>query len=144
MLPLGGKSGDDYRLTPQELYELGKRQFAKNEFEDVRREPGRIARQMECEARCLSKTPARMLLDIHLETGPPVEIVRYFEIIKEKWPDLEFPFEKIMKVRPAYHEIGEYERSYLVFRATVEAAFIRETAWPASWNRKASSFAAST
>ena len=69
-----------------------------------------------------------MLLDIHLETGPPAEIVHYFEIIKEKWPELEFPFEKIVKVAAAYHEMGEYERSYLVFRATAESSFIRETA----------------
>ena len=72
------------------------------------------------------KESARMLLDIRLETGPPAQIVRYFEIIKEKWPDLEVPFEKIMKVGAAYHEIGEYERSYLVFRATVESSFLRE------------------
>ena len=52
--------------------------------------------------------------------------MRYFEIIKEKWPDLEIPFEKIVKVGAAYHEMGEYERSYLVFRATVESSFLRE------------------
>ena len=55
---------------------------------------------------------------------PPSEIVRYFEIIKEKWPELEIPFEKIVKVGAAYHEIGEYERSFLVFRATVESSSV--------------------
>ncbi len=52
-----------------------------------------------------------MLLDVHLTTGPAGEVVRYFEIIKEKWPDLEIPFDKIMKVAAAYHDIGEYERA---------------------------------
>ena len=74
------------------------------------------------------KDTARMLLDVHLATGPAGEVVRYFEIIKEKWPDLEIPFEKIMKVAAAYHDIGEYERSYLVFRATVESSFVNENA----------------
>ncbi len=69
-----------------------------------------------------------MLLDVHLTTGPAGEVVRYFEIIKEKWPDLEIPFDKIMKVAEAYHDIGEYERSYLVFRATVESSFLNENA----------------
>ena len=68
-----------------------------------------------------------MLLDIHLEIGPPAKIVHYFEIIKEKWPNEEIPFAKIVKVGAAYHEMGEYERSYLVFRATVESNFARES-----------------
>ena len=32
-----------------------------------------------------------------------------------------------MKVAAAYHEMGEYERSYLVFRATVESSFVRDS-----------------
>ena len=37
------------------------------------------------------KQTVQMLLDIHLELGPPAEVVRYFEIVKEKWPDEEIP-----------------------------------------------------
>ena len=50
----------------------------------------------------------RMLLDVHLELGPPAQIVRYFEIVVEKWPDEEIPFAKILKVGAAYHNMGEY------------------------------------
>ena len=32
-----------------------------------------------------------------------------------------------MKVGAAYHEMGEFERSYLVFRATVESSFVRDS-----------------
>ena len=32
VLPLGGKSADEYKLTPQELYELGKHFFAKKDM----------------------------------------------------------------------------------------------------------------
>ena len=59
--------------------------------------------------------------------GPANQVVRYFEIIKEKWPAEQIPFAKIVKVGAAYHEMGEYERSYLVFRATVESSFRRES-----------------
>ena len=69
----------------------------------------------------------QMLLDVHLELGPPAEAVRCFEIVKEKWPAEEIPFAKIVKVGAAYHEMGEYERSYLIFRATIESSFMRET-----------------
>ena len=73
------------------------------------------------------KHAVQMLLDVHLETGPAAQVVRYFEIIKEKWPAEEIPFAKIVKVGAAYHEMGEYERSFLVFRATVESSFMRES-----------------
>ena len=125
VLPLGGKSADAYQLTPVELYELAKREFAKKEFKTAGEHLDELLAKWNVNPDTY-KESARMLLDLRLETGPPAQVVRYFEIIKEKWPDLEVPFEKIMKVGAAYHEIGEYERSYLVFRATVESSFLRE------------------
>ncbi|MCG8649115.1 MAG: tetratricopeptide repeat protein, partial [Pirellulales bacterium] len=55
------------------------------------------------------------------------EIVKYFEIIKEKYPSIELSFEDILKVALSYRELSEYERSYLVYRSTVEASFQRES-----------------
>jgi hypothetical protein len=125
VLPLGDKSTDEYRLTPVELFELAKREFAKKEMKSAGSHLDELLAKWNVNADTY-KESARMLLDIRLETGPASQVVRYFEIIKEKWPDLEIPFEKIMKVGAAYHEIGEFERSYLVFRATVESSFLRE------------------
>ncbi|HJS07912.1 MAG TPA: MG2 domain-containing protein, partial [Pirellulales bacterium] len=125
VLALGAKSGDEYRLTPRELYELGKRHFAKKEFKTAGTHLAELLAKWNVNPDTY-KDSARMLLDVHLSTGPAGEIVRYFEIIKEKWPDLEIPYEKIMQVAAAYHDIGEYERSYLVYRATVESSFINE------------------
>ena len=68
------------------------------------------------------------LLEIHLEVGPPCKVVHCFEIVKEKWPEQEIPFAQIVKAGAAYHEMGEYERSYLIFRATVESSFLHEAA----------------
>ncbi len=126
VLPLGGKSADEYKLSPQELYEFGKRHFAKQEYVTAGNHLSDLLAKWNVNGETY-KESARMMLDIRLQTGPPSEIVRYFEIIKEKWPDLEISFEKITKVAAAYHEIGEYERSFLVFRATLESSFQRES-----------------
>jgi uncharacterized protein YfaS (alpha-2-macroglobulin family) len=143
VLPQGAKSADPYRLTPQELYELGKRLAAKVSGtlrvptgNGTRSVPDTYATAMTHLTELVEKWNLRpevykdtvqMLLDIHLEIGPPAKIVHYFEIIKEKWPQEEISFARIVKVGAAYHEMGEYERSYLVFRATVESNFARES-----------------
>ncbi|MDZ4781293.1 MAG: tetratricopeptide repeat protein [Planctomycetia bacterium] len=130
VLPLGAQSADEYRLTPQELYELGKRHFERHDYQASGKHLQDLFTNWKLQADPYKDT-ARMLLDIHLETGPDREIVRFFEIIKEKWPDLELTFDKIIRVGAAYDALGEYERAYLVFRATVENSFLRESAVPA-------------
>lgn len=148
VLPEGTKSADPYRLTPQELYDLGKRLAEKKDApfvvpalagsSDIPPKGGTT--NAAAAATYLTdlvehwnlrpdiyKDAVQMLLDVHLEIGPPAKIVHYFEIIKERWPNEEVPFAKIVKVGAAYHEMGEYERSYLVFRATVESNFARES-----------------
>ncbi|MEI8372661.1 MAG: hypothetical protein WCJ35_07485, partial [Planctomycetota bacterium] len=126
VLAQGAKSADAYRLTPQELCELGKRLTAKKDYATAMPHLTELVEKWNLRPEVYKDT-VQMLLDIHLEIGPPAKIVRYFEIIKEKWPSEEIPFAKIMKVAAAYHEMGEYERSYLVFRATVESNFARES-----------------
>ncbi|MEX2558266.1 MAG: outer membrane protein assembly factor BamD, partial [Pirellulales bacterium] len=126
VLPLGAAGGDEYKLTPQELYEYGKRQFARGRFQSAGVYLTELVSKWQLQPE-VYRDAARMLLDVHLETGPDAAIVRYFELIKEKWPDVEIPFDKIVKVGAAYHEIGEYERSYLVFRATIEGSFQGES-----------------
>ncbi len=147
VLPQGEKSADPYRLTPQELYELGKRLAAKKEPFVVPASAGLPETPPKGGTTSASaavtyltdlvdhwnlrqdiyKDAVQTLLDLHLEIGPPAKIVHYFEIVKEKWPNEEVPFAKIVKVGAAYHGMGEYERSYLVFRATVESNFGRES-----------------
>jgi uncharacterized protein YfaS (alpha-2-macroglobulin family)/TolA-binding protein len=126
VLPLGAASADPYRLTPQELYELGKREFDAGRLAEAGKHLGELVAKWNLKAD-VYKHAVGMLLDVHLATGPAGQIVRWFEIIKEKWPSEEIPFAKIVKVAAAYHDIGEYERSYLVFRATVEGSFARES-----------------
>ena len=51
------------------------------------------------------------------------KIVDLFEVLRERYPTLEIPFEKILVVGKAYTDIGEFERSWLVFRAAIAASF---------------------
>ncbi|HEV3341692.1 MAG TPA: alpha-2-macroglobulin family protein, partial [Pirellulales bacterium] len=126
VLPLGGRSQDEYRLSPRELFEFGKRYFEKKEWQAAATLLTELINKWQVQPQFYQES-ARMLLDVYLQLGVDAEIVRWFELNKEKWPDVELPFEKILRVGAAYDKIGEYERSFLVFRATVEGSFLRES-----------------
>ncbi len=126
VLPLGGRSGDEYRLSPRELFEFGKRFFEKHEWQAAATHLTELVNKWQVQPQVYQES-ARMLLDVYLQLGVDAEIVRWFELNKEKWPDVELPFEKILRVGAAYDKIGEYERSFLVFRATIEGSFLRES-----------------
>ncbi|MBI1248284.1 tetratricopeptide repeat protein [bacterium] len=126
VLPAGEKSSDNYRLTPMELYELGKRKFAKGDIKGAEKNLTELFSNWSLENNAFRET-AKMLLDIHLQEGHAADAVRFFELLIEKFPQENIPFAKLLKVGDAYNELGEYERSYLVFRATVEANFMVES-----------------
>lgn len=126
VLAAGSESADAYRLTPQELYELGKLEFDKGRMAEASKHLTELVEKWNLRTE-VYKHVVQMLLDVHLATGRAAKVVHYFEIIKEKWPAEEIPFAKILKIGAAYHEMGEYERSYLIFRATVEGSFLVES-----------------
>jgi uncharacterized protein YfaS (alpha-2-macroglobulin family)/TolA-binding protein len=126
VLPFGEKSQDAYKLSPRELYDLGQRLYEKKDLKGAAEHLTKLF-AMPNLAPQYYKESARMLFDAHLETGPPSEIVRYLEVVIEKYPEMEIPFAKLVKVGDAYHQIGEYERSYLVYRAICEGSFLRES-----------------
>ena len=126
VIPADAKSADEYRLTPRELFELGKHYFDKKDYKQAAKHLGELVENWRLQPE-IYKESITMLLDCRLELGPAEEVVRCFEIVKEKWPATEIAFEKIVKVGAAYHDMGEFERSYLVFRATVEAGFMSES-----------------
>jgi tetratricopeptide (TPR) repeat protein len=126
VLARGQKSKDEYRLTPQELYEFGKRLVAKHDYTGA----GEHLRPLFKDYRLhenIYREVVQMLFDVALAANDHGEIVQFFEIVKEKYPDVEVSFENILKVAKAYLELGEYERGYLVYRATAEGSFMRES-----------------
>ena len=124
VLDRGAKSADEYRLTPVELYEFGKRYVAKRSWQAADEHLTPLFESWRLQDNIYQEV-VRMLFQTSLELGRDDRMVQYFEIIKEKYPDVEIDFDDILRVAAAYHELGEYERSYLVFRATIESAFER-------------------
>ena len=53
-------------------------------------------------------------------------MVRDFEILKEKGPELVIPFDEVLVVGRAYRDINEPERAFLVFRALAEASYLED------------------
>jgi hypothetical protein len=126
VLPFGAPSADPYRLSPEELYTLGSRAMERKDLKEAGQYLDELFEKWTLKPE-VYKEVVQALFKVHLELGPPAKIVKYFEIIKEKWPEQEIPFAEIVKVGAAYHELGEFERSYYVFRATVEGSFTRES-----------------
>ena len=127
VLAAGEKSPDPYQMNDAEHYALGKCSF----------DDGDLATALEHLAVVFKNNPkyneselARMLLWIH--TSPQFydarRIVDLFEILRERYPQLEIPFDKILVVGKAYTDIGEFERSWLVYRAAIAASFKNDSA----------------
>ncbi|MGE5195450.1 MAG: alpha-2-macroglobulin family protein, partial [Deltaproteobacteria bacterium] len=126
VLARGEKSKDEYRLSPQELYEFGKRLAGKRDYKAAAEHLRKLFKDYRLQDN-IYREVVQMLFDAALASNDHGEIVQYFEIIKEKYPDVEVSFENILKVAQAYVELGEYERGYLVYRATAEGNFMRES-----------------
>ncbi len=125
VLPAGEKSSDPYRLSPVELLDLGAHYYNQGQYEQAAKHLGDLVAHWPLLQSTYQKV-VRMLLDIHLELGPPEEIVRNFEIVIERWPDEEITFGKVLKIGAAYEKMGEYERSFMAFRGAIEGCFMKE------------------
>ncbi|WZP00456.1 MG2 domain-containing protein [Isosphaeraceae bacterium EP7] len=121
----GEPTTDPYRPTPDELYARGKALF----------DEGKIAESAApLEALFAGYTlrddvasdAARMLLSASVKAYDARKVVQYFEVLKEKAPDLVIPFDEILVVGRAYRDINEHERAYLVWRAIAEASYLED------------------
>jgi alpha-2-macroglobulin len=126
ILAQGAKSTDEYRSTPRELFELGKRLAAKGEHAAAAKHLTELFTKHRLNDDAYRQTVS-LLFECALVADDAENIVRYFEIVKEKYADIEVSFDRILKVGKAYARLGEHERSYLVYRATAEAGFQRES-----------------
>ncbi|MBS0264090.1 MAG: tetratricopeptide repeat protein [Planctomycetes bacterium] len=126
VLARGQKSQDAYKQTPQELYEYGKRLAARGDWNAAATHLRSLFKDYQLQDN-IYREVVQLLFNSAVAADNHAEIVQFFEIIKEKYPDAEVSFEDILKVAQAYAELGEYERSYLVYRATAEGNFLRES-----------------
>jgi tetratricopeptide (TPR) repeat protein len=122
VLAAGEKSPDPYEMNIGERFALGKCHF----------DDGEEAKALEYLSAVFEENPkfneselARMLLWIHTkpEFYDARKIVEMFEILRERFPSLEIPFDRILVVGRAYKDINEHERAWLVYRAVISASF---------------------
>lgn len=122
VLAAGEKSPDPYEMNISERFALGKCHF----------DDGEDAKALEYLSAVFKENPkyneselARMLLWIHTkpEFYDARKIVEMFEILRERFPSLEIPFDRILVVGKAYKDINEHERAWLVYRAVISASF---------------------
>jgi hypothetical protein len=124
VLPEGATSEDPYVLSPLELIALGKSAYAKKNWREAEKHFSALFTNPNWQVKDQTvKELAPLLVDIYLALDQPDKVVHYFEILKVKWPDYEIPFDKILQVAACYERLGEYERSFLVFRAILESSF---------------------
>ena len=128
VLAPGEKSIDKYKMNDGELYGLGKAYFDDGIYDKV---SGSICRSYMGKTQSYQqKETARMLLWIHTEDlyyDAMRKVVQYFEVLRERFPELYIPFDKILVVGKAYRDMEEYERAYLVYKATIDASFINDS-----------------
>ena len=121
----GEPGTDPYKPTPDELYARGKAHFDAGRFAEAGEalEPlfgGYTLRDD------IGKDAARMLLLINIKEEQPRKIVTYFEVVKEKAPELILTFNQLLSIGKAYREIKEFERAMIVWRGLIEASYLED------------------
>lgn len=126
VLKPGQQSNDPYQMNNAERYELGRAYF---EDGDYRQAQAYLSALHQFNRQHNERETARMLLWIYTSEGfyNAQQIVNMFEILRERYPQLYIPFDKIMTVAKAYHDMGEFERAALVYRATIDSGFINDS-----------------
>lgn len=131
VLPPGENSDDPYKMNSHEHYELATLNFNDGNYDPALEH---LLYLFKHQRKYYEREAARMLLWIYTMDGyfNAERVVEMFEILRERHPDLTIPFEKILAVGKAYRVMGEHERAWLVFRATVDSSFINDASLSAT------------
>ncbi|MFK7850033.1 MAG: tetratricopeptide repeat protein [Akkermansiaceae bacterium] len=125
------KSDDPYRMNHSEHFELANLNFNDGNYEVALTH---LTHLFDHERNRYERDLARMLLWIYTmeDYFDAQRVVEMFEILRERHPSLTIPFDKILVVGKAYRLIGEFERAWLVFRATIDSSFINDASLSAT------------
>ncbi len=125
VLAPGEKNTDPYRQSPDELYARGKAHFDAGRYAEsaAALEPLFAGYTLRDD---VAKDAARMLLLINIKDYEPRKVVQYFEVVKEKAPELILSFDQLLVIGRAYRDINEYERAIIVWRGLIEASYIED------------------
>jgi alpha-2-macroglobulin len=125
VLSPGEASTDPYKATPDELYARGKALFDAGKLADASAPLEELFNAYTLQDN-IAKDAARMLLLINIKEYSPRKVVQYFEVVKEKAPELVITFDDLLVIGRAYRDINEYERAYLVWRGVAEASYVED------------------
>jgi len=125
VLPKDGTPKRAYVMTPDELYHLGTKHYEKKAYAEAEPLLTKLFRSYKLQDAPFKET-VKMLLYIALARKDAKAVVDYFEVLKERYPELVIPFDKIIAVGRAYRERGEHERAVMVFRAIAEGFYFQE------------------
>jgi uncharacterized protein YfaS (alpha-2-macroglobulin family)/TolA-binding protein len=127
ILAPGQPSTDPYVMNGFERLEQAELLFNENALEAARTHLELLRNDAEA-MKYHERDIARMLLWIHTsrEGMDAKQVVELFEALSERHPDIVIPFDKILKVAAAYRQMGEFERAWLVYRATMESSFVSD------------------
>ncbi|MDP6439759.1 MAG: MG2 domain-containing protein [Candidatus Brocadiia bacterium] len=126
VLTPGEVSDDPYKMNNGERHALGRLHFEDGLYEEAL---GYLSHLFKHNRTYQEREVARMLLWIYTSEGfyDAQQIVDVFEVLRERYPQLELPFDKTLVAGRAYRDLGEFERAYLIFRATIDASFINDS-----------------
>jgi tetratricopeptide (TPR) repeat protein len=121
----GEPNTDPYKPTPDELYARGKTHFDAGRFTQAgdALEPLFSGYTLRDD---IAKDASRMLLLLNIHADEPRKIVTYFEVVKEKAPELILTFDQLLAIGKAYRQINEYERATIVWRGLIEASYLED------------------
>jgi len=121
----GEPNTDPYRPTPDELYARGKAHYDAARYSEAggALEPLFSGYTLRDD---IAKNAATMLLVINIRRDEARKIVQYFEVVKEKAPELILSFDQLMAIGKAYRDINEHERATIVWRGLIEASYLED------------------
>jgi TolA-binding protein len=125
VLSPGETPNDPYKATPDELYARGKALFDAGRLTEAAAPLEEVFNAYTLRDD-VAKDAARMLLLINIKDYSPRKVVQYFEVVKEKAPELVITFDDLLVIGRAYRDINEYERAYLVWRGVAEASYLED------------------
>ncbi|MDH5682074.1 MAG: hypothetical protein OEZ36_10835, partial [Spirochaetota bacterium] len=117
----------NYRFSPDELYHLGKHYFEKQNYTLSKDFLSQVFSKYTLKDDFFKET-CRMFLYISLYEKKPREVVKYFEMLKERYPSLSIPFKDVIAIADSYNTMGEQERAIQVLNGTFRSYFMQEVA----------------
>ena len=135
VLSPGEATTDPYRPTPDELLARGRAAAEAGRYAEAVAPLEELARGYTLRDETL-KEVARILLTAYVERHEARQIVRWYEVAREKLPEMVIPFDRLLIIGRAYADIGEEERAYLGWRALAEESYLDDARIDGEYRRR--------